>query len=53
MVTLDVQGHLWPHGEERTRAAVEAWLAPPADSLRTAVPSSQASGGPAEYAEKA
>ena len=26
MVTLDVYGHLWPDSEERTRAAVDAWL---------------------------
>ncbi len=36
MVTLDVYGHLWPDSEERTRAAVDAWLALPADSVRTA-----------------
>ena len=34
-VTLDVYGHLWPDSEERTRAAVDAWHAPPADSTRT------------------
>ena len=35
MVTLDVYGHLWPDSEERTRAAVDAWLAAAADSMRT------------------
>lgn len=35
MVTLDVYGHLWPDSEEQTRAAVDAWLGAPADSVRT------------------
>ena len=36
MVTLDVYGHLWPDSEDKTRAAIEAFLAPIADSVRTA-----------------
>jgi integrase len=28
MVTLDVYGHLWPDSDDRTRAAVDAFLAP-------------------------
>lgn len=35
MITLDVYGHLWPDSEDRTRAAVDDWLAPAADSSRT------------------
>jgi hypothetical protein len=35
MVTLDVHGHLRPDSEELTRAAVDAWLVAPADSVRT------------------
>jgi len=35
MITLDVYGHLWPDSEDRTRAAVDDWLAPAADSPRT------------------
>lgn len=35
MVTLDIYGHLWPDSEEATRAAVDAWLAGPADFVRT------------------
>jgi integrase len=34
-VTLDVYGHLWPSSDDQTRAAVEAALTAPADSLRT------------------
>ncbi len=44
MVTLDVYGHLWPDSEDRTRSAVDAWLALPADSPRTAGASSQVTG---------
>jgi len=36
-VTLDVYGHLWPSSDDQTRAAVEAALTTPADSVRTAV----------------
>jgi integrase len=35
-MTLDVYSHLWPDSEERSRSAIDAVLAPPADSLRTA-----------------
>lgn len=35
VVTLDTYGHLWPDSDERTRAAIEAFLAPDADSVRT------------------
>jgi integrase len=28
MVTLDIYGHLWPDSDDRTRAAVDAFLAP-------------------------
>lgn len=37
MVTLDVYGHLWPDSDDRTRAAVDAYLAPAADALNTVV----------------
>ena len=38
-MTLNVYAHLWPDDEDRTREAVEAIFAPPADYLRTdAVP---------------
>jgi integrase len=53
MVTLDVYGHLWPDSEERTRAAVDAWLAPAADSLRTVAASAQVSARSVDYLEKA
>lgn len=35
MVTLDVYGHLWPDSDDKTRSAVDAFLAPGADRLRT------------------
>lgn len=35
-VTLDLYTHLWPDSEEKTRAAVDAYLGAPADSVRTA-----------------
>lgn len=41
MVTLDVYGHLWPDSDDKTRAAIESFLAPPADSGRTDAASSQ------------
>lgn len=44
MITLDVYGHLWPDSEDRTRAAVDDWLSPPADSPRTENASSQVRG---------
>lgn len=53
MVTLDVYGHLWPDSEDRTRSAVDAWLAPVADSLRTVGENVQVSGGDVDYLEKA
>ena len=34
MITLDVYSHLWPDSDDRTRSAIEAFLAP-ADSVRT------------------
>jgi integrase len=55
-ITLDVYGHLFPTSDERTRSAVDAFLAGPteqdADSLRTAAASSQVSGGFPDYLEK-
>jgi integrase len=33
--TLDTYAHLWPDAEDRTRAAVDAVLGAPADTLRT------------------
>jgi site-specific recombinase XerD len=53
MVTLDVYGHLWPDSDDKTRAAIEAFLAPVADSVRTAEASSQVSGPIADYLDKA
>lgn len=34
MVTLGVYGHLWPDSDDKTRAAVDAFLGAPADSVR-------------------
>lgn len=34
-MTLDVYSHLWPDSDERSRAAVDSYLAPVADSVRT------------------
>ncbi len=34
-VTLDVYGHLWPDSDDKTRAALDAFLGAPADRLRT------------------
>lgn len=34
--TLDTYSHMWPDNEDRTRAAVDAFLGAPADFLRTA-----------------
>ena len=53
MVTLDVYGHLWPDSEERTRAAVDAWLSAPADSVRTGEAQPQVRTLPAYFLEKA
>jgi integrase len=53
MVTLDVYGHLWPESDDRTRAAVDAFLARPADFSRTEMASSQVGGGSVDYLEKA
>jgi hypothetical protein len=53
MVTLDVYGHLWPDSDDRTQAAVDAFLAPLADSLRTGNASLQVGGGSRDYLEKA
>jgi integrase len=52
MVTLDVYGHLWPDSDDKTRAAIDAFLAPVADSVRTAEASSQVSGAEPEFLEK-
>ena len=37
--TLDTYSHLWPDSEDTTRAAVDAVLSRPADSVRTAAQS--------------
>jgi len=37
MVTLDVYGHLWPDSDDRTRAAVDAFLSPARQDDLTAV----------------
>ena len=42
MVTLDPCSHLWPDSDDRTRAAIEAFLAA-VDSLRTPETYSQVS----------
>ncbi len=34
-ITLDVYGHLWPDSDDKTRAALDAFLGAPADHLRT------------------
>lgn len=52
MVTLDVYGHLWPDSDDKTRAAVEAFLAPVADSARTPEANGQVSAPGAEFLEK-
>jgi hypothetical protein len=44
MVTLDVYGHLFPDSDDRTRAAVDAYLGNPADSVRTQNASAQVTG---------
>ena len=53
MVTLDVYGHLWPDSDDRTRAAVDAFLPPAADSPWTESVSSQGGGVLMDYLEKA
>ncbi len=35
-LTLDVYSHLWPESDERSRAAIDAYLGIPADTVRTA-----------------
>lgn len=52
-MTLDVYSHLWPDSDERSRSAVDAYLAAPADSLRTVGASAQVSGLESDYLEKA
>jgi len=52
MVTLDVYGHLWPDSDDKTRAAIEAFLEPPADSVRTASALPQVRGVGTSYLEK-
>jgi hypothetical protein len=49
VVTLDVYGHMWPDSDDRTRAAVDAYLGAAADSLRTGDGSSQVQGGSTAY----
>jgi len=50
--TLNTYSHMWPDSEDRTRAAVEAVLAAPADSVRTSEASSQVKGAITAYLEK-
>ena len=49
MVTLDVYGHLFPDSDDRTRAAVDAYLGNPADSARTQNASAQATGTATDF----
>lgn len=49
VVTLDVYGHMWPDSDDRTRAAVDAYLGAAADSLRTDDESAQVGGGSSAY----
>jgi integrase len=49
VVTLDVYGHMWPDSDDRTRAAVDAYLGAAADSVRTGDASSQVGGGSMDY----
>jgi len=53
MVTLDVYGHMFPDTDDRTRAAVDAYLGNPADSARTAGASGQVRAAGSDYLEKA
>lgn len=52
MVTLDVYGHLWPDSDDKTRAAVDAFLGAPADSVRTVEASVQVRGVGSNYLDK-
>lgn len=49
VVTLDVYGHMWPDSDDRTRAAVDAYLGAAADSPRTDDESAQVGGGSSAY----
>ena len=53
MVTFDVYGHMFPDSDDRTRAAVDAYLGNPADSVRTQNTSAQVRAAGADYLEKA
>jgi hypothetical protein len=53
MMTLDVYGHMFPDSDDRTRAAVNAYLGSPADSVRTDSASVQVKRAGGEYLEKA
>jgi hypothetical protein len=53
MVTLDAYGHLFPDSDDRTRAAIDACLGAPADSVRTAGVSAQVRRVSGDYLEKA
>lgn len=53
MMTLDVYGHMFPDSDDRTRAAVDAYLGSPADSVRTDSASVQVKRAGGDYLEKA
>ncbi len=53
MVALDVYGHMFPDSDDRTRAAVDAYLGNPADSVRTVSASVQVRAAGSDYLEKA
>jgi len=53
MVTLDVYGHMVPDSDDRTRAAVDAYLGSPADSVRTDGAFAQVRRAGGDYLEKA
>jgi integrase len=53
MVTLDVYGHMFPDSDDRTRAAVDAYLGNPADSTRTQKTSALVRAAGSGYLEKA
>jgi hypothetical protein len=49
VVTLDVYGHLFPDSDDRTRAAVDAYLGHPADSVRTQNTFAQVTGTATDF----
>lgn len=49
VVTLDVYGHLFPDSDDRTRAAVDAYLGNPADSVRTQSTFAQVTGTATDF----